>query len=168
MNYCASRKRKDIFIFVSYVNTSIQLILQNPHFISALVRMNYFAMKRKNAVCVLLFSFLSISVKLSDSLRCEKISIALCQNLGYNSTLMPNFMGHENQKDADVAVIIYNLVCYLYVTWFSRFIAFLFICATIAGASVTGASARFTFVYFPCRRFYFILTNEKIKRNVSL
>lgn len=88
-------------------------------------------MKRKSAFFVLLFSFLSISVKLSDSLRCEKISIALCQNLGYNSTLMPNFMGHENQKDADVAVIIYNLVCYLYITCFSRFIAFLFICATI-------------------------------------
>lgn len=120
----------------------------------------------KSAVFVLLFLFLSISVKLSDSLRCEKISTALCQNLGYNSTLMPNFMGHENQKDADVAVIIYNLVCYLYITCFSRFIAFLFICATILEAYMIGANTRFTFVYFPFKHFYFILTNEKIKRNV--
>lgn len=32
--------------------------------------------------------------------RCEKISVSMCQGIGYNTTLMPNFVGHENQSEA--------------------------------------------------------------------
>lgn len=36
--------------------------------------------------------------------RCEKIVTPLCQNLGYNTTLMPNIIGHEDQKEATLGV----------------------------------------------------------------
>lgn len=29
----------------------------------------------------------------------------MCKNLGYNSTMMPNRMGHDNQINADLGVI---------------------------------------------------------------
>lgn len=32
--------------------------------------------------------------------KCEKITIPLCTNLGYNTTGFPNFLGQENQEDA--------------------------------------------------------------------
>lgn len=32
---------------------------------------------------------------------CEPIRIEMCRGLGYNVTTMPNFVGHETQKDAD-------------------------------------------------------------------
>lgn len=37
-------------------------------------------------------------------LRCEKIVTPLCQRLGYNTTLMPNFMGHDDQRSAALGV----------------------------------------------------------------
>ncbi|KAJ9594137.1 hypothetical protein L9F63_014453, partial [Diploptera punctata] len=33
--------------------------------------------------------------------KCEKIVIHLCQDIGYNLTVMPNLMGHEDQLQAD-------------------------------------------------------------------
>ncbi|KAF5291436.1 hypothetical protein FQR65_LT01747 [Abscondita terminalis] len=40
--------------------------------------------------------------------RCEKITTPLCQHLGYNTTVMPNFMGHEDQRDAAVGLHLYK------------------------------------------------------------
>lgn len=34
--------------------------------------------------------------------KCEPIEIPMCQGIGYNLTRMPNFMGHENQKEASL------------------------------------------------------------------
>ncbi|XP_054267195.1 frizzled-10-like [Macrosteles quadrilineatus] len=33
--------------------------------------------------------------------KCEKITIPMCQELGYNLTVMPNFVGHEDQLQAE-------------------------------------------------------------------
>ncbi|XP_048519904.1 frizzled-4 isoform X2 [Dendroctonus ponderosae] len=40
--------------------------------------------------------------------RCETISLEMCQNLGYNSTLMPNRIGHLSQINADLELRIYE------------------------------------------------------------
>lgn len=40
--------------------------------------------------------------------RCEKITTPLCQHLGYNTTMMPNFMGHEDQRDAALGLHVYK------------------------------------------------------------
>ncbi|XP_060523314.1 frizzled-4-like [Cylas formicarius] len=40
--------------------------------------------------------------------KCERISAGLCQNLGYNSTMMPNFMGHDSQINADLGLRVYK------------------------------------------------------------
>ncbi|KAM9476097.1 frizzled-10 [Clarias gariepinus] len=34
--------------------------------------------------------------------RCQEISIPLCKDIGYNLTVMPNLMGHENQIEASI------------------------------------------------------------------
>lgn len=36
--------------------------------------------------------------------RCERITLPVCSNLGYNSTAMPNFMDHKDQLQAERAV----------------------------------------------------------------
>lgn len=36
--------------------------------------------------------------------RCERITVPLCQNLGYNLTTLPNFMDHKDQAQAERAV----------------------------------------------------------------
>lgn len=38
--------------------------------------------------------------------QCEKITIPMCQDLGYNLTVMPNLMENVNQKEAERGVII--------------------------------------------------------------
>lgn len=39
--------------------------------------------------------------------KCEKITIPLCQELGYNLTVMPNFVGHEDQAQAERALQVF-------------------------------------------------------------
>ncbi|MGH0155634.1 UNVERIFIED_CONTAM: hypothetical protein FKN15_059521 [Acipenser sinensis] len=34
--------------------------------------------------------------------KCEPIEIPMCQGIGYNMTRMPNYMRHENQKEAAI------------------------------------------------------------------
>ncbi|XP_063061802.1 frizzled-9b [Engraulis encrasicolus] len=34
--------------------------------------------------------------------KCEAITIPMCQGIGYNETRMPNFMGHESQREAAI------------------------------------------------------------------
>lgn len=59
---------------------------------------------------VVLLLFICAAVAFSDSAipRCEKISTSLCQHLGYNTTMMPNFMGHEDQRDAASGLEVYK------------------------------------------------------------
>ncbi|XP_066258793.1 frizzled-10-A-like [Euwallacea similis] len=40
--------------------------------------------------------------------RCELIAVEMCKDLGYNSTLMPNRMGHDNQIHADLGLKLYE------------------------------------------------------------
>lgn len=39
--------------------------------------------------------------------RCERITVPMCQDLGYNFTLMPNFMEHKDQAQAEKAVSVH-------------------------------------------------------------
>jgi frizzled protein 5/8 len=39
-----------------------------------------------------------------DKIKCEEITIPLCQNLGYNTTFTPNRFFHEDQKEAALEV----------------------------------------------------------------
>lgn len=41
---------------------------------------------------------------LSNTLKCERINVSVCEGLGYNTTSMPNFIGHEDQREATFAV----------------------------------------------------------------
>lgn len=41
--------------------------------------------------------------------KCERISLPMCQDIGYNLTVMPNFMGHEDQLTANRGVIIFAI-----------------------------------------------------------
>lgn len=36
--------------------------------------------------------------------KCERISIPLCQGVGYNKTIYPNSYGHETQEEAGLEV----------------------------------------------------------------
>lgn len=40
----------------------------------------------------------------ADEIKCEEITIPLCQNLGYNTTYTPNRFFHEDQKEAALEV----------------------------------------------------------------
>lgn len=40
--------------------------------------------------------------------RCDPIRIAMCQNLGYNVTKMPNLVGHELQTDAELQLTTFT------------------------------------------------------------
>lgn len=40
--------------------------------------------------------------------RCDAIRIAMCQNLGYNVTKMPNLVGHELQADAELQLTTFT------------------------------------------------------------
>lgn len=42
--------------------------------------------------------------------RCERITAPMCQQLGYNTTLMPNILGHEQQDEAVEGVRILTLL----------------------------------------------------------
>ncbi|KAL1123307.1 hypothetical protein AAG570_002393 [Ranatra chinensis] len=37
--------------------------------------------------------------------RCEPIKVPLCAHLGYNLTVMPNFLGHRDQEEAEREVV---------------------------------------------------------------
>lgn len=43
-----------------------------------------------------------------DERRCDAIRIAMCQNLGYNVTKMPNLVGHELQADAELQLTTFT------------------------------------------------------------
>lgn len=40
--------------------------------------------------------------------KCERLNVSFCRGLRYNMTAMPNFMGHEDQRQAERGVI--NLI----------------------------------------------------------
>ena len=52
----------------------------------------------------LLKSFLALIIvfTLTEAKKCQPLSIARCQNLGYNTTRFPNRFGHENQRKAGI------------------------------------------------------------------
>lgn len=62
-----------------------------------------------NFVWLFIASVIQVSVTDAAS-RCEIISIPMCQHLGYNTTLMPNLMGHADQREALLGVSYYNLM----------------------------------------------------------
>ncbi|XP_031571062.1 frizzled-4-like [Actinia tenebrosa] len=61
--------------------------------------------RRRRPLCLgLLILAASIALSSAQSRRtwqCEKVSIELCRNMGYNVTRMPNLIGHESQREAE-------------------------------------------------------------------
>lgn len=57
-----------------------------------------------NVIFVLFLTFVGVCCGLNHFPQCEKISLTVCQNLGYNTTLMPNFVGHNTQFEASKGV----------------------------------------------------------------
>lgn len=51
---------------------------------------------------------LCIGPCISEWPKCEKINTAHCQGLGYNTTMMPNFVGHKTMADAEKGVSIFK------------------------------------------------------------
>ena len=45
----------------------------------------------------------------ADSAKCEKLNVSFCHGLRYNLTAMPNFMGHEDQSQAERAVSFFRV-----------------------------------------------------------
>jgi hypothetical protein len=56
-----------------------------------------------------LLLILILEIRHGRARKCERISLQMCQDIGYNLTVMPNFMGHEDQLTANRAVIIFAL-----------------------------------------------------------
>jgi hypothetical protein len=55
---------------------------------------------------LLSLSILSLAICQCWTRKCERISLHMCQDIGYNLTVMPNLMGHEDQLQAERGVII--------------------------------------------------------------
>jgi hypothetical protein len=62
------------------------------------------------AVKAMLLSSLLLSLAICHgwARKCERITIHMCQDIGYNLTVMPNLMGHEDQLQADRGVILFR------------------------------------------------------------
>lgn len=43
----------------------------------------------------------------NNASKCERINVSACQGLGYNTTSMPNFIGHKDQHEANFKVIFF-------------------------------------------------------------
>lgn len=54
--------------------------------------------------------------------KCEKLSVSFCRGLRYNLTAMPNFMGHEDQRQAERGVCFTILILKILSYLFSLFI----------------------------------------------
>ncbi|PSN33813.1 hypothetical protein C0J52_19362 [Blattella germanica] len=59
------------------------------------------AMMKAAKALLLSFLLLTLAVCHGWTRKCERITIHLCQDIGYNLTVMPNLMGHEDQLQAD-------------------------------------------------------------------
>ena len=59
----------------------------------------------------ILLSLLILSLAICQcwTRKCERISLHMCQDIGYNLTVMPNLMGHEDQLQAERGVIIVDV-----------------------------------------------------------
>ena len=65
------------------------------------------AAQRFAFVCVqtiLLIHVLVSGIASANLKKCEVLTIPMCQNLGYNTTLMPNKFNHRTQKDAALEI----------------------------------------------------------------
>lgn len=52
----------------------------------------------------LLVFLLCLPVLEGKKQKCQKITITLCANIGYNTTSFPNFLGQENEEDAEMKI----------------------------------------------------------------
>jgi hypothetical protein len=59
-------------------------------------------------VKAILLSLLILSLAICQcwTRKCERITLHMCQDIGYNLTVLPNLMGHEDQLQAERGVII--------------------------------------------------------------
>lgn len=55
--------------------------------------------------------------------KCERLSVSFCHGLRYNLTAMPNFMGHEDQLQAERGVSLLFLFTrfHIYILSFVRY-----------------------------------------------
>lgn len=50
-------------------------------------------------------AFVNCQGSRKNSWQCEKITVPLCSDLGYNATRMPNMLGHDTQKEAGQEIL---------------------------------------------------------------
>ncbi|KAM8735675.1 uncharacterized protein AB9X84_024043 [Acanthopagrus schlegelii] len=74
---------------------------------------------------------------------CEPITIPVCQGLPYNQTIMPNLLGHANQREAVVKMSFFNSIVQAVCSVDIR----LFVCMVYAPRCVAGEVQR------PCKSF---------------
>lgn len=74
---------------------------------------------------------------------CEPITIPMCQGLSYNQTIMPNLLGHTNQREAVVKMSFFNSIVQTVCSVDIR----LFVCMVYAPRCVAGEVQR------PCKSF---------------
>ncbi len=74
---------------------------------------------------------------------CEQITIPTCQGLSYNQTIMPNLLGHPNQRDAMMKMSFFNSFVQTMCSVDIRF----FVCMVYAPKCEMGEVQR------PCRSF---------------
>ncbi|XP_072320490.1 uncharacterized protein [Eucyclogobius newberryi] len=74
---------------------------------------------------------------------CQPISVPMCQGLSYSETLVPNFLGHNSQREAAIQMSFFNSI----VQNFCQVDIRLFLCLVYAPKCVRGE------VKAPCRSF---------------
>ena len=58
----------------------------------------------RNNVVLVLALVCSLCFVHGKERKCEKITISMCQNIGYNLTYMPNMFKHDSQGDAQLEI----------------------------------------------------------------
>lgn len=107
---------------------------------------------------LLFFVFLTGLVAFSQGFRtkgwkCEKITSSFCDNLGYNSTRMPNMLGHDTQSEAENQILQFEaLVKYQCASQLKFFLcsAYFPLCTELVEEMVTSCRPLCEFVRKKC------------------
>ncbi|XP_013190035.1 frizzled-10 [Amyelois transitella] len=113
-------------------------------------------------ILVLLSAWL-VSAAEEEGGKCERIKLPLCQDLRYNWTVMPNLMGHRDQKEAEEAMVAYSNILTSGCSTHARFLlcsAFAPLCTEQVSGSVSACRALCETVAEDCK--------DQLEKNPSI